>query len=149
MPFAFAQFSVGPDLGIPSGSWSDWGDAGFGASARYEATIHANLNWTASLGLISFIGKSYNFRVPSATYTNEFLLPLTGGVKYYFQKANVGVYGAADAGIFFANNNQGTKVGFLPGLGYRSERFDFTFRYNLISDLSYWALRAAFIFPHR
>lgn len=86
MPCAFAQFSVGPDLGFPSGSWSDWGDAGFGASVRYESTIHANLNWTASLGFISFIGRSYNFRVPSATYTNEFISPLTGASNIIFKR---------------------------------------------------------------
>ncbi len=146
---AFAQFSAGPDLVFPHGSWSDWGDAGFGASVRYDATLRGKLNCTASLGFLAFIGKSYSFKVPAASYTNEMVMPLTGGIKYYFHNANRGVYGAADAGFFFSNNNQGVKFGLSPGFGYRIDRFDFSFRYSLITDLSYWGLRAAYIFSHK
>jgi hypothetical protein len=144
---AFSQFSGGLDLGIPSGDWSSGWGAGFGLSARYEAPIQSKLNWTASLGFLSFSGKTYNFGFGSAKFPSETIVPLTGGLKYYFQKSNSGVYGGADIGLFFGNNNAGTKFGFSPGLGYRLQKFDFAFRYNLVTDLSYWGIRAAYIFP--
>ncbi len=136
---AFSQFNAGLDVGFPSGDWSNGWGTGFGASVRYEAPIQPKLNWTASLGFLSFSGKN--------TLPSETIWPVTGGVKYYFQKNNGGVYGAADMGLFFGNNNAGTKFGFSPGLGYRLQKFDFALRYNLVTDISYWGLRAAYIFP--
>jgi hypothetical protein len=136
---AFSQFSAGLDVAFPNGSWSDYWGTGFGASLRYEAPIQTKLNWSASIGFLSFSAKNNN-------YSNETIWPVTGGLKYYFQKSNVGPYGAADMGLFFGNNGAGTKFGFTPGIGYRLQRFDFAFRYNLVTDLSYWGLRAAFIF---
>ncbi|MBI1767479.1 MAG: hypothetical protein HY015_10185 [Bacteroidetes bacterium] len=145
---AFSQFSAGLDLAIPNGSWSDFWGTGFGASVRYEAPIQEKLNWTASAGFISFSGKSYNFGgFGSITAPSETIIPVTGGVKYYFQKSNGGFYGAADLGFFIANNSAGTKFGFSPGVGYRLEKFDFAFRFNAVSDLNYLGLRAAYIFP--
>jgi hypothetical protein len=140
---AFSQFSAGLDLGFPSGSWSDGWGVGVGVSGRYEAQIQPNLNWTASLGFISFSGKT----VAGNKLSSETIVPVQGGVKYYFQKSNSGVYGGADIGLWFANNNAGTKFGFSPGIGYRLPQFDFAFRYNVVTDISYWGLRAAYIFP--
>jgi len=137
---AFSQFSLGADVAFPSGDWSDYFGTGFGVSGRYEAAIQPKLNWTASIGFLSFSGKNSN------TLT-ETVWPVTGGVKYYFQKSNGGVYGAADMGLFFGNNGAGTKFGFSPGIGYRLQKLDFAFRYNLVTDLSYWGLRVAYIFP--
>ena len=140
---AFSQFNAGLDVGFPSGSWSDGWSTGIGLSGRYEASIQRQLNWTASIGFLSFSGKTVSgFKFPSET-----IIPVVGGVKYYFQKDNAGVYGAADMGLFFGNNDAGTKFGFSPGLGYRLSKLDFALRYNLVTDISYWGLRAAYIFP--
>jgi hypothetical protein len=138
---AFSQFSAGLDLAFPNGGWSNAWGTGFGISGRYEAAIQPKLNWTASIGFLSFSGKNGN------TNTAATIVPLIGGVKYYFQKSNAGVYGAADMGLFFPNHGGNTKFGFSPGLGYRLPKFDFAFRYNLVTDLSYWNLRVAYIFP--
>jgi hypothetical protein len=145
---AFSQFSGGLDLGFPNGSWSTFWGTGFGVSVRYEAPIQDKLNWTASAGFLSFSGKSYNFGgFGNITAPSETIIPLTGGIKYYFQESNKGFYGAADIGLFIANNNAGTKFGFSPGVGYRLEKFDFAFRFNAVSDFNYFGLRAAYIFP--
>jgi hypothetical protein len=157
---AFSQFSAGLDIGLPNGSWSDGWGAGFGVSARYEKEIQDKLNWTASAGFVSFSGKSYTTVVGynPATFqpiygTQKFssvtVIPVTGGVKYYFQESNAGFYGAADLGFFIASGGgtSSTKFGFSPGVGYRLEKFDFTFRFNAVSDVNYLGLRAAYIFP--
>ncbi len=147
---AFSQFSGGLDLALPNGSWSDYWGAGFGVSVRYEKEIQDKLNWTASAGFLSFTGKSYNFGFGvSGNYPSETIIPVTGGIKYYFQESNSGFYGAADLGLFFANNGAGTKFGFSPGIGYRLEKFDFAFRFNAVSDINYLGLRAAYIFPSK
>ena len=140
---AFSQFSVGGDLAFPSGDWSNGWSTGLGLSGRYEAAIQPKLNWTASLGFLTFSGKT----VIGSKLPSETVIPLTGGIKYYFQKSNSGVYGAADAGLFFLNNNQGTKFGISPGIGYRIEQVDFSLRYNVVTDFSYWGLRVAYIIP--
>ena len=159
---AFSQFTGGLDLAIPSGSWSDGWSVGIGASARYEQEIQDKLNWTASVGFVSFAGKSYTTLVGydpitfkpiygSEKYSSVTVIPVTGGIKYYFQESNAGFYGAADIGFFIASGGgaSNTKFGFSPGIGYRLEKFDFTFRYNAVSDVNYLGLRAAYIFPSK
>ncbi len=145
----FSQISVGSNLAFPSGHWSDWGDEGFGVSASYEGAVHSKLNWSLSVGTLVFIGRNYDFGVTNAKYYNQIVVPITGGLKYYFLKESSGFYGAADLGLFFGNNNQGMKIGFSPGVGYRLKKFDFSLRANLISNLSYWGIRAAYTFPSK
>jgi hypothetical protein len=145
---AFSQFNAGLDLGFPNGSWSDGWGTGFGVSVRYEAPIQDKLNWTASAGFLSFSGKTYSLgSFGSTTFPSETIVPIVGGIKYYFQESNAGFYAGADLGFFIANNGAGTKFGFSPGLGYRLEKFDFSFRFNAVSDINYLGLRAAYVFP--
>jgi len=142
---AFSQFSAGLNLGLPSGNWSNYEGAGFGVDVRYEAPIQDKLNWTASVGFLSFSGKNYQgFSASGIT-----AVPILGGVKYYFQKSNAGFYGAADIGfvILSGSGNSENRFAFSPGIGYRLEKFDFSFRYNAVSDFNYIGLRAAYIFP--
>lgn len=157
---AFSQFTAGVDVGLPNGSWSDGYGAGFGVSARYEKEIQEKLNWTASAGFVSFSGKSYTTVVGynpttfqpiygTEKFSSVTVIPITGGVKYYFEESDKGFYGAADIGLFIASGSgsSSTKFGFSPGVGYRLEKFDFTFRLNAVSDANYFGLRAAYIFP--
>jgi hypothetical protein len=73
------------------------------------------------------------------------------GVKYYFQKSNAGFYGAVDVGLFFwsGGGNSENRFVFAPAVGYRLEKFDFSFRYNAMSDFNLVGLRAAYIFPNK
>lgn len=149
---AYAQFSAGLDLGIPSGNLSDIASTGFGLSGRYDGAWKDQLNWTASLGFMSFAGKT----VSGFTFKNVTNVPIAGGVKYYFQEAGNGWYGAADLSInflsygvgtgTFSGNASTTRLGLSPGVGYRMGKFDFAARYNLITDFSSLGIRAAYIF---
>lgn len=141
---AFAQFSAGVDVGIPNGDWSNFEGLGLGLSLKYEAPIQDKLNWTASGGFLSFSGKTYQgFKANNIT-----AVPFTGGVKYYFQKANDGFYASGDLGVYFfsGNGNSTNRVGFSPGIGYRVNQFDLSFKLNLVSDFNYVGLRAAYVF---
>lgn len=142
---AFSQVSGGVDVGIPNGDWSNFEGLGLGLSLKYEAPIQDKLNWTISGGFVSFSGKTYQgFKSNGIT-----IIPFTGGVKYYLQKSNDGVYIAGDLGVYFASGSGGNtnRVGFAPALGYRVNQFDLTFKLNLVSDFNYVGLRAAYVFP--
>ena len=156
---AVAQFSVGAELGLPISNFSNQASPGFGASVRYEASLLDNLNWTGSAGFVSFAGKAYL----GGAFGNVSVIPLVGGLKYYFGEANNGLYAAADLGLNIihysvAYPNQGnglgvtfasasaTRFGFAPGVGYRLGHWDFTGRFNLMPDFTYFGLRAAYVF---
>jgi hypothetical protein len=152
---AFSQFSAGLDLGFPNGSWSSGWSTGIGATIRYEAPIQDKLNWTASAGYMSFGGKSLGgYSLPSLS-----IIPITGGVKYYFQETGTGFYAAGDIGFWIASvaassqlgtpSSSKTNFGFAPGVGYRVKQFDFTFRFNAVSDYNYLGLRAAYVFASK
>ncbi len=156
---SIAQFSVGAELGLPAGNFSNSSNPGIGASVRYDASLGDKLNWTASAGFLVFGGRTYL----GGAYGNFSIIPLVGGVKYYFVKANEGVYAAADLGLNIINYsvaypNQGNgngvtfgsantaRIGFAPGIGYRIASWDFTGRINVMSDFTYPGVRAAYVF---
>jgi hypothetical protein len=136
--FSQGNFSAGLELGLPLGSFGDFANVGFGINGRYEAPIQKKLNWTITAGFLSF-GNKFGSSIT--------LIPMQGGLKYYFQRSNSGVYGNADLGLFFASGaGSETKIGFSPGFGYRSGKFDFLGRFNVVSNLNYFSLRAAYVF---
>ncbi|HMI65891.1 MAG TPA: hypothetical protein VK517_07655 [Cyclobacteriaceae bacterium] len=154
-----AQFSIGGELGLPAGNFSNSSSVGIGASLRYDASLAENLNWTASAGFLVFGGKTYL----GGSYGNFSIIPLVGGVKYYFVKTNDGLYAAADLGLNIINYstaypNQGggngvtfgsastARIGFAPGIGYRLGSWDFTGRINFMADFSYLGAHAAYVF---
>ena len=156
---ASAQFSVGAELGLPIGNFSGLANAGFGVSAKYEASIKDQLNWTGSVGYLSFGGKAFL----GGTFGNVSVIPLLGGIKYYFNTAGSGFYASGDLGLNFisysvafpnSGNGQGvsfasastTRFGITPGVGYRIDNWDFSGRFNFISDFNYLGIRVAYVF---
>ncbi len=109
---------------------------GFGFSGRYEAPINDKLNWTGTAGIIFASGFAF--------------VPLQGGVKYFFQdRDDDGAYLGGELGVQvnFGSSGSGADVVFSPGVGYRKDKFDFLFRYNVGSNnVGYAGIRAAYIF---
>jgi len=144
---AFAQFSIGLDLAMPMGTWSDFAGIGFGASARYDGAINDNLSWSGSLGYLSFSGKDYTIpgfgTIPG---TSVGMVPIQAGVKYYFTESNAGFYGAADLGMWIGTaSGSSSEFGISPGVGYRVGSFDIAARYNIVSDLNSLGFRFAYV----
>lgn len=151
---AFAQFSAGLELGLPLGDFGDLAKMGFGASVRYDKEIQDKLSWTATGGFLSYSNKDQGGTSISGSTT---MIPIMGGVKYYFNESNNGLYAGADLGLVFASfsadipgfgsySTSETKFGFAPGVGYRVSSFDFSARFNLVSDLNSLGFRAAYVF---
>ena len=146
--FAQGKFSGGLELGLPTGAISDFVGIGFGLSGRYEAPIQDKLNWIATAGFVSYSGKDYNFGGFTVKGSSVTLIPLQGGIKYYFQESDNGFYGSAELGLFIASGSgsSSTKFGFSPGIGYRTGNFDISGRYNVVADFNTFGIRAAYIF---
>jgi hypothetical protein len=152
---AMAQISGGLELGIPLGNFGDGSNLGFGASARYDGAIKEKLAWTATVGYLS-----YGLKSSSGGSGHTSMIPIMGGIKYYFNEDNNGFYGGADIGFvpitvsvsvsgFGSASASETRFGFSPGLGYRMGQFDFAARYNLISDFNTIGIRAAYVFSKK
>lgn len=145
---ALAQFSVGLELGLPMGTFGDTNGLGFGGSVRYDGAINDNLSWAAGIGYVSFTGKDFT-PVPGFTVTGSSfaLIPVTGGIKYYFTESNAGFYGAADIGIWFAatSGSSGSEFGISPGVGYRTGKFDIAAKYNAVGNVSNLGFRIGYV----
>jgi hypothetical protein len=145
---AQGQFSGGLELGLPLGTFGDFAGIGFGLSGRYQAPIQDKLNWTVNAGFLSFSGKDISlggFGTIKASSTT--IIPITGGVQYYFTESNNGLYAGADLGFYIASSaSSETRFGFAPGLGYRTGNLDFNFKFNIVSDINFLNIRAAYVF---
>jgi hypothetical protein len=149
---ATAQFSIGADVGFPLGDFNTIANPGYGLSFRYEDDWQSQLNWTASLGFLSFSGKDYS----GGSYGATFLVPFSVGAKYYFTEANKGFYGGADMGFSFVTytatgpivgtvTNTSMRFQLAPTVGYRMSSLDFAARFTLEDGFNYYALRVAYV----
>jgi hypothetical protein len=163
---SYAQLSAGLDLGLPTGDFSNIASTGFGGSVRYDGALGGKLGWSASVGYMSFSGKTYNINNVAIPFGNTSNVPLNGGIKYYFSEAGHGFYGGLDLSVNFLstyvytyNSGNGggynlqsdsqSKFGINPGVGYRLDTWDFSMRYNAVGDFSYLGIRAAYVFAKK
>lgn len=146
------KFSVGPELGFATGSFSNTHSIGFGATIQAEVSLQEHLYGTATTGIIIYNGKSIagtNTKQKSLT-----IIPVRVGAKYFLSG---GVYGAAQIGVAFLSNNalyNGTAFAYSPQLGYEfktksGKAVDATFKYDGYSKngtLGALGFRLAYIF---
>jgi hypothetical protein len=149
--FASAQgrFSLGAELALPMGDFGDFSGIGFGGTVRYEAPINDNLNWTGTAGYIGFGEKDDSGLKIS-------IIPIQGGLKYYFTESFNGFYGGADLGVNIVKakfdfagesySDSETKFGFAPQIGYHLSALDISARYQIIADFDYVGFRIAYVF---
>jgi hypothetical protein len=140
---SFSQFSAGIEAGMSTSSYSDIERLGTGASLRYERPFQEKLSLTCAVGFLSFTEK-----VRDGFPTGNKIVPISGGVKYYFSESGKRFYAAADLGLSFISyaGTKDTRLGFSPGIGYRTNRWDFTGRLNAMSQANYYGLRVAYVF---
>lgn len=135
---SFAQFSAGLETGLAATNSPDIGSFGVGGSIRYEAPIQNKLSWACGLGYSSFLE-----RIQDGYPTGNKIISISNGVKYYFLESANGLYAAVDLGLDITSSKRGI---LSPGIGYRTSKWDFTGRYNAISEANYFSLRAAYVF---
>lgn len=152
--FSQGRFSVGGELALPVGDWDEFLGLGFGGSVRYESAINDNINWMGTAGFLSFGEKDDS----GVTVT---MIPVFGGVKYYFTESFGGFYGGAELGVSFnkikvdlgslgSGEESSTDFGFAPQVGYHLGSIDISARYLIISvdgeDANSLGFRIAYVF---
>jgi opacity protein-like surface antigen len=169
-------FSAGAGLEVAfpvAGDFSDGSTTGFGFTANVDYDLNVlPLTLTGSIGYLHFGSKSGSNNV-FGSYVGESanVIPLLGGVKYYFIP-NFGLYGTALIGIeffsFSSNYNSAaiqsesrvtystqsaTENKFAFGLGGGYEfplsipgSLDFSMRFMIINEASTFNIRAGYIY---
>ena len=150
--YSQGRFSVGPELSLPIGSFSDGANVGFGGSLRYETPIDANLTWMVTAGYLSYSFKN----IPSGFTSSSSIIPVMGGVKYYFTENFNGFYASGALGLSFLKasftgpsvsvSSSETKFTFAPGIGYHIANIDFSGSFQLVSDANSLNIRVAYVF---
>jgi hypothetical protein len=135
---AQGRFSVGADLALPMGDFGDVSGLGFGGSLKYEGAINDNINWTGSVGYLSFSEKDDSGVKIS-------MIPILAGAKYYFNTSFEGFYAGAELGLSINKakvdlgdfggevSDSSTDFAFAPQIGYHLANIDLTARYLVVS----------------
>lgn len=125
--FNNVKFSVGGELGIPTGNFSTVYSAAIGGTAQVDYMITEDAALTANTGIIEFLGK--NIKGTNLKYQSAGLIPLLAGVQYYFIPK---VYGSAQLGATFSTQSSGgTSFTYAPGIGYKiSDKIDALLKYT-------------------
>jgi hypothetical protein len=159
------RFSIGAELALPTGNFSDAYNIGFGGSLRYEMPMNDNISFTGTAGYLSFSGKTTD----GYTLPNFSSIPIQVGAKYYFQGGQAGFYGAVEVGVhissfkeeipvydyatgnltYIEQSESETDFSIAPGVGYVMNNWDFGLKYQIISasggSLDYFGVRVAYV----
>ena len=143
------RFSVGAELGIPTGGFSSSHSFGIGGTAQAEISLQENLMGTATAGFLIFKGKSIP-NTSNANFPEQTIIPIRIGVKYFL---TTGIYGAFQTGVgFLGNNASGTAFAYSPQIGYEFESknnksFDISLKYDGYAksggSIGYFGIRLA------
>lgn len=121
------KFSLGAELGVPTGNLNTIYSVAVGATAQADVKIDTDAALTFNTGIIQYVGKKIkntNFK-----YRSEALIPLLVGVKYYFSPM---VYGSGQLGTSISTaQNGGSTFTYIPGVGFKfDERVDLLLKYT-------------------
>jgi hypothetical protein len=116
--------SIGVELGIPTGDLSTSQGIGFGFSGKYSYAIADASELTASLGYISFAGKTFNYGGINAKSPAWNTVPFKAG----FRQSINAIYLEPQIGITFCSN---TGFTYALGGGYKfNDNYDLGLRYE-------------------
>lgn len=156
--------SIGGNLALPIGDWSDGANMGFGGTATYERSFAPNIVGQIYAGYLSFGGKDLGLTGWSYKYS---MIPIMAGVKYFFQPGK-GFYANALLGVHilsvditvpaayqtygnFGGSSSDTKFGLGVGAGYEipvggKNAVDVSANFMLVGDANYIGARVAYRF---
>lgn len=144
--------SIGPEIAIPSGVFSNLFSIGLGGSGKLEIPITASFYASATAGFISFYTK--NSRLGGTINdNNRSYVPLKLGGKYYLSEF---LYTEVEAGVSVGiQENSGNSFAWAPAFGIaypisQKSAIDVGVRYEKWtrkgSNLNHVGIRAAFQF---
>ena len=142
------RFSIGPEVGFPTGIARLGANFNLGGTARLQYGITNDLAVTLTSGAYHF----FPIKIPgkNSRYQSYGQVPIKAGLKYAFFK---GLYVGAEAGFSIEADDSGTgpkRMLLSPALGYDTKWWDFAFHYEYFSrpedHLGIIALRVAYGF---
>lgn len=140
------QLSLGVDLAMPLGDFSDFASFGVGPAAGIEFPVGDNIGVTVQV--------AYDFLTPNSDWKDFVesmsMLPAQAGIKYYFMDQQEGFYAHGQLGIHSMSTKSkevdlgplgaaggetttNTNFSWAIGAGYQLEKLDIGLRYNSIS----------------
>ena len=149
------RFGIGVEGMAPLGKFERVTKYGLGITPRLQYGLSDNLAFTITSGYYNFFGKVYTQVIPAGTsYTiittsgdDLGVVPLKAGLKAFLANK---IYLGAEAGAALETNGTGNvKLDLSPGLGFASNDWDVSARYERISGSgvhSFLALRVAYSF---
>jgi len=133
------RFSIGANLGLPTGDDANVYSMSIGGSLRYELPVGDNLGITGTVGYNSYLLKS-EFDGTGLSLSS---IPILLGAKYYFQEQQNGFYGMVQLGVTSTTakvdlggvsvSASSTDLTFGPAIGYHLANLDFGAAYDIIS----------------
>jgi hypothetical protein len=166
---AQGRFSIGAELALPMGNFSDAAGIGFGASAGYELSVSDNIGVTGNAGYLMFGKKTFNTGFAETEFKYS-MIPIQIGGKYYFGETMEGIYLGAQVGVHMlslkvetpsvtiggvtipgsSSSDSETKISYAPQVGYHLANIDIGVRYQMVategSTTSYLGARIAYVF---
>jgi hypothetical protein len=156
--------SIGANLALPIGDWSNSSSVGFGGTATYERSFTPNVVGQVYSGYIMMGGKDFE----GGSYSSA-LIPIMVGAKYFFQPGLKGFYGNALIGVtmysfsasyddpevqaywdLYSPSTTSTEFSFGIGAGYEipmgKNAVDLNAHFMLVSDANYIGARIAYRF---
>lgn len=145
------RFSLGPEIGFATGTFSNIAGFGIGAIIQAEHFYQENLSVTALFGFVDYFGAS----IPNTNtkYKSSLILPLRVGGRYYIGD---GFHVGAQIGVgFISGASSSTGFAYSPQVGYnfrtsKGKAIDATFKYDGYAvsggSLSALGVRLAYIF---
>lgn len=147
--------SIGLEVAMPMGDWSDFYGIGIGGTLGYEMPVGDNLGLMAQLGYITFMGKDVETSVTvngvttttSVSTDAQGYIPVQVGAKYYFSENQEGAYLGLLTGLHMASvktveltssgveekSELKSNFGVAPLLGFMvTENIDLGLRYQMI-----------------
>ena len=154
----FHKLNVGVDLALPIGDFGDVSSIGFGVSGKVYYGIGQDMNITGSLGYLHFTSKDYTYPDMFGGGTQKVsgpkvsMIPLMFGFDYdfggFYIEPKLGFVFTSVKSSYagFSGTSSSTELGIGLGGGYRMDNLDFGAHFNIIDNLNYFGIRAAYSF---
>ncbi len=142
------SFSIGPDVGLPTGNLTIGSNFVLGGTPRLQYGISNNFAITLTSGADHFFSKT----IPGTNmkYNSFGIIPIKAGAKVFFTP---NLYFGAEAGVGIEETDSGagnTKFILSPAVGYAVKHLDIGVRYENFAGQSdnygFVALRLAYCF---
>ena len=143
------QISIGPEVGIPMGTFGDAYSVGFGGTVKGLLGVGQSGQLTLTLGYLHFKGKSGTSN-NGYSYANQtfniipYLIGYRHNIKAFYIEPQLGF--ASYTTKVTGEKISETRLTYALGTGYTMHSFDIGIRFQSHEGTSFLGVRAAYVF---